>query len=79
MIQFPKPDCPVLADLTYVFQILIVVILLLCASHITCSHTQNCCTYQMHRYRGELSWISLKGVQNGISKPNLNSIQYAHI
>jgi hypothetical protein len=47
-----KLDCPILVDLAYVSPILFVVFLLSCASRNTCSHTQNCCTYQMHRYRG---------------------------
>jgi hypothetical protein len=45
MFQFywfylPKSDGPVLTDLAYISPILFIVILLSCASHILCSHTQ---------------------------------------
>jgi hypothetical protein len=48
-----------------------------------------CITYYLFTYTffahlgcihiGELSWISLKNVENDIVRPKLNSIQYAHI
>jgi hypothetical protein len=59
MVLLTKPDWSVFQiglsgfdRLSIFLQILFVVILLSCASHNTCSHTQNYCTYWMHRYRG---------------------------
>jgi hypothetical protein len=60
MLSLEKLDDPVsqiglssFGRLTIYFSnFLIVVILLSCVSCITCSHTQNYCTYRMHRYRG---------------------------
>jgi hypothetical protein len=40
MLSLEKPDCLILANLAYVSLILFVVILLSCASHNSCSHTQ---------------------------------------
>jgi hypothetical protein len=77
MIWFSKPDCPVLIDKAYVSPALIFVNLMSYASHNTCSHTL--LLHLSNAYIGELSWISLQNMQNGISRPNLNCIQYAHI
>jgi hypothetical protein len=75
---FTKPDSPVLVDLAYVSPILFVAIHLSCASHNSCSHTQIIAHIKCIHI-GEFSWIFLKNVQNDISRPNLNSIQYAYI
>jgi hypothetical protein len=40
MVRFVNSDYPALADFAYVSPILFVVILLSCASHNSCSHTQ---------------------------------------
>jgi hypothetical protein len=40
MVRFAKLDCLVLIDLAYVSPILFVVILLSCAAHNSCCHTQ---------------------------------------
>jgi hypothetical protein len=40
MLSLEKPDCLVLANLAYISLILFVMILLSCASHNSCSHTQ---------------------------------------
>jgi hypothetical protein len=49
-VRFPKLDCLILTDLAYVY------LNFNCcdppASRITCSYTQNCGAYWMHRYRG---------------------------
>jgi hypothetical protein len=78
MVRIAKLDCPILTDLTYVSLILFVVILLSCASHNSCSHTQivahiGC----IHIGRALLDFF--ENVQNSISRSNLNFIQYAHI
>jgi hypothetical protein len=39
MVWFVKPDCLILTDRAYVSPVLIVVVLLSCASRNTCSHT----------------------------------------
>jgi hypothetical protein len=73
-----KPDCLVLTDLAYVSLILFFVILLSCASHNLCSHTQIVAHIGCIHIGGALLNF-LKNVQNDISRPNLNSIQYAYI
>jgi hypothetical protein len=59
-------------------QILIIMILLLCALQINI-HTHKIVAVIGCIDIGGLSWISLKSVQDDISRANLNSIQHAHI
>jgi hypothetical protein len=61
MVQFAKPDYPILTDLVYGSPILFVVILLSCASHNSYSYTQIVAHIRCIHIGG-LSWISLKNV-----------------
>jgi hypothetical protein len=80
MFQFAKLNSPVLADRTYAsLNLIFFVNHLSCASHITCSHTHTFVAHFECIHIGGALLNFLENVQNGISMPNLNSIQYAHI
>jgi hypothetical protein len=79
MVRFTKLDCPILKDRAYVSPTLIVMIFLSYASRNTCSHTLIVAPLGCIHIEGSSLGFSLKIVQNGIYRPNLNSIPYAHI
>jgi hypothetical protein len=79
MFRFPKPDCPVLAVLAYVSPNFKLLWSSCHVHHVLHVHTYKIIALIRCIDIGGAHMDFIKNVQNGISRPKLNFIQYAHI
>jgi hypothetical protein len=78
MIRFLKSDCPILVDYAYDSSSFYLLWFSCHVHQVIHVHILNCCTYQMHTYRGSYLGF-LEKCAKWHFRPKLNFILYAHI